>query len=106
MFSTYEPYGPPDPDARIPEPRRSVPTSYDAADLPAAERPRGRFNPVAFVLQKLGIVNVVCISIWAMTGFGYFWPMWVLLGTGIPALLGMSTLNATNAHGICGRKRD
>jgi hypothetical protein len=27
--------------------------------------------------------NVVCILIWAATGAGSFWPVWVLLGTGI-----------------------
>jgi len=30
--------------------------------------------------------NAVCISIWAMTGRGAFWPEWVLFGTGIPFL--------------------
>jgi hypothetical protein len=26
--------------------------------------------------------NVTCVSIWALMGFGYFWPGWVLMGTG------------------------
>lgn len=29
-------------------------------------------------------VNGICIAIWAMTGGGYFWPEWVILGTAIP----------------------
>jgi class 3 adenylate cyclase len=28
-------------------------------------------------------INGICIAIWAMTGGGYFWPEWVLLGTGL-----------------------
>lgn len=27
------------------------------------------------------MLNVVLIGIWALTGAGYFWPMWVILGT-------------------------
>jgi Domain of unknown function (DUF1707) len=27
--------------------------------------------------------NLICIAIWAASGAGYFWPMWVLLFTGI-----------------------
>ncbi len=101
---TYEPYGPPDPDARVPEPQRPVPPSYDAARSDRAQ-PRRRFNLAHFVLQKFGIVNVICVSIWAMTGFGYFWPMWVMLGTGIPTLLGVSTLGAVSAGNPCGGRR-
>lgn len=28
-------------------------------------------------------VNVVSIVIWALSGGGYFWPGWVLFGTGV-----------------------
>ena len=27
--------------------------------------------------------NIVCTSIWAMAGQGYYWPGWVLMGTGL-----------------------
>jgi hypothetical protein len=27
----------------------------------------------------LGLAAVACVAIWALTGFGYFWPIWVLL---------------------------
>jgi len=33
---------------------------------------------VAYVL-----VNAMMIGIWAITGTGYFWPAWVLLGWGV-----------------------
>ena len=29
------------------------------------------------------VVNVFLIGVWAVTGAGYFWPMWVLGGWGI-----------------------
>jgi hypothetical protein len=29
------------------------------------------------------MISGVCVLIWAMTGAGYFWPMWVMLGLGI-----------------------
>jgi hypothetical protein len=29
------------------------------------------------------IVNVFLVGIWAMTGGGYFWPIWLILGWGI-----------------------
>ena len=33
-------------------------------------------------------VNAMLIGIWALSGFGYFWPAWVLLGWGVPMLMG------------------
>ena len=37
---------------------------------------------VAYVL-----VNAMLVSIWAMTGAGYFWPAWVLFGWGVGVVL-------------------
>jgi hypothetical protein len=35
-------------------------------------------------LASFIVVNTICIVIWALTDpGGYFWPVWVLLGTGI-----------------------
>ena len=33
------------------------------------------------------VVNAMLIGIWAITGAGYFWPAWVLLGWGIGLVL-------------------
>ncbi len=41
------------------------------------------------VLYKSGtsaITVLICVVIWAASGAGYFWPIWVMLGTGIFAL--------------------
>lgn len=43
-------------------------------------------RPLANKLVGLAIPNVICIAVWAATGAGSFWPIWVLLGTGIAAL--------------------
>jgi hypothetical protein len=32
------------------------------------------------------VINAVLIGIWAATGAGYFWPIWVILGWGIGLL--------------------
>jgi hypothetical protein len=33
------------------------------------------------------VVNAMLIGFWAITGGGYFWPAWVLLGWGVGVLL-------------------
>lgn len=33
--------------------------------------------------QKAAAVVLVCLFIWAATGFGYFWPVWVMLFVGL-----------------------
>jgi 2TM domain len=33
------------------------------------------------------VVNSMLIGIWAITGAGYFWPAWVLLGWGVGLVL-------------------
>jgi hypothetical protein len=32
-------------------------------------------------------VNIIMVIIWLATGRGYFWPEWVMLGTGIALVL-------------------
>jgi signal transduction histidine kinase len=36
---------------------------------------------------KLAIVNVFLIGVWLAAGAGYFWPAWVMLGTGVALAL-------------------
>jgi hypothetical protein len=33
------------------------------------------------------VINAVLIGIWAISGAGYFWPAWVLLGWGVGVVL-------------------
>jgi hypothetical protein len=37
-------------------------------------------------LRAFVAVNALLIAIWALTGFGYFWPIWPLLGWGVGLL--------------------
>jgi Domain of unknown function (DUF1707) len=52
------------------------------ADLPQADRARvaARERPdlTAFVAT-----SVLLVAIWALTGMGYFWPVWPILGWGV-----------------------
>ncbi|HET6873834.1 MAG TPA: DUF1707 domain-containing protein [Acidimicrobiales bacterium] len=66
---------------------RDLPTVPQRAPSPSPYEARQRR------LQKLrndflGFLtpNVTCVGIWAMTGHGYFWPGWVLFGTGLAFL--------------------
>jgi hypothetical protein len=50
------------------------------ADLPAAapqRRPERRSLPIA---PRVIAVAVLLVAIWALTGAGYFWPMWPIGG--------------------------
>jgi len=63
------------------------------ADLPVAPEPAAAVaplspdrHPLAARLLPLAVPNIVCIAVWAATGAGTFWPIWVLIGTGIGAV--------------------
>jgi Domain of unknown function (DUF1707) len=70
------------------------------ADLPEPPRPPAPRVPGDELRRRLATFlppNIICVVIWAATNpGGYFWPMWVMLGTGIglvcwliPAMLGV-----------------
>jgi hypothetical protein len=33
------------------------------------------------------VVNLMLVGVWALTGQGYFWPVWVMLGWGVGLVL-------------------
>ena len=75
--SSYEPYVPG-------RPAPEVDTSREVHRASACG-PASYGGPDARIL----VPSLICMVIWMMTDFGgYFWPMWVMLGTGIPFLLG------------------
>lgn len=59
-------------DLPDPPPRRSSPVAHGAG------RRELRSHVAAFVA-----VNLLLVGIWAVTGAGYFWPVWPILGWGI-----------------------
>ena len=65
-------------------------------DLPHVESPevavaRRRRN-VRGILIPFVVINAFLVLIWALTGFGYFWPIWVILGWGVPVVLSLATV--------------
>jgi 2TM domain len=59
--------------------RVSVSTpEYEQARKRAERKHKFRGDVAAYV-----VINVFLIGVWAATGFGYFWPGWVLGGWGI-----------------------
>ena len=43
------------------------------------------------VLRRLaGVVAILLLAIWALTGAGYFWPAWAWFGLGLPVGLDVS----------------
>jgi hypothetical protein len=52
----------------------------------ATERVRKR-RDLGTHLVVYVVVNTMLVAIWAITGAGYFWPAWVLLGWGIGVIL-------------------
>jgi hypothetical protein len=73
------------------------------SDLPEPAKPPEpqpsalvRSEEVRRRLATFIVVNITCIAIWFATGaHGSFWPVWVLLGTGI-------ALMAAVVHGVLG----
>ena len=64
--------------------KRSAGTSseYEDARKRVERKRKFRGDVVAYV-----VVNAFLIGVWAVTGFGYFWPGWVLAGWGVFLLL-------------------
>lgn len=52
----------------------------------ALERLQARRDFVSHVVSYLA-VNLAMIGIWAVTGAGYFWPIWLILPWGIGVVL-------------------
>ena len=52
----------------------------------ARDRVRKRRDFVAHVVAYV-VINAAIVGIWAITGAGYFWPAWVMIGWGIGLVL-------------------
>ena len=65
-------------DARV----RSCRREREAARKRVERKHKFRGDVVAYV-----VINLFLIGLWAATGFGYFWPGWVLAGWGVLLLL-------------------
>lgn len=70
--------------AQDPTPTESSPTEEPVADERRLARKRvvARRDFTSHLVTYV-VVNAFLIGIWAITGAGYFWPVWVLGGWGI-----------------------
>ena len=70
-------------DVQLDAALRELPRPAVAPDHPTpARRARRRPPWQRWMLSRFVFVNGICISVWAASGAGYFWPVWVLIGTG------------------------
>jgi len=53
-------------------------TEYEQARARLVRKRKFRGDLVAYI-----VINVALVGIWALSGFGYFWPGWVLAGWGV-----------------------
>ena len=68
--------------ADLSELQRDLPPTTGGAHAPPSTR-RGSPQLAGFLLM-----TVLLLAIWAATGAGYFWPIWPILGLGIPLAMG------------------
>ena len=75
-------------------------------DLPPAKaRHRGRRRDgFPEHLRAYVLVNLLLIGIWAATGFGYFWPIWPIMGWGVGLLSHMGGATACTTRSSAGRR--
>lgn len=57
-------------------------SEYEQARARALRKRKFRSDLVAYV-----VVNAFLVGVWAVTGFGYFWPGWILAGWGMFLIL-------------------
>jgi len=70
--------------ADLPGPSPAVVRAAPPPELHSWERDRLRRRAASCVSATL-----VCTVIWAATGAGYFWPLWVLIGTSLPIIIAL-----------------
>ena len=59
-----------------------ITSDYEQARVRLLRKRKFRSDVVAYI-----VINAFLIGIWAMSGFGYFWPGWVLAGWGVLLVL-------------------
>jgi fatty acid desaturase len=61
---------------------QDIRSDYDRARARATRKLKFRRDLMAYL-----VINALLVGIWAVTGFGYFWPGWVLAIWGVFLLL-------------------
>jgi signal transduction histidine kinase len=79
-------------------PSSATPASDSAADTVEEPEPRAPLTlPLPLHAAFALLVGTVMAIIWAAAGLGYFWPIWVWLGLGLPVALHLVSVRATSA---------
>ncbi len=83
-------------------PEQAVQPTNSAARSIALPRHSRREQVVPYAM-----VMAMLIGIWAVTGMGYFWPIWPMMGWGIPVMLGvMGMRRGCGANGSNARQHE
>ncbi len=83
-------------------PEQAVQSMNSAARSIAHPRHSRRERVVAYAM-----VMAMLVGIWAATGMGYFWPIWPMIGWGIPVMLGvMGMRSGCGANGANARQHE
>ena len=82
MPAGQEPHGEP---VRAGAGNTPTPTPSSARDL-ARKRLEARRGLTGHLVAYV-VINLFLIGVWAMTGRGYFWPIWVIAGWGVGLVL-------------------
>ena len=75
---------------------RELPRQPAAVGTAPASRGGVHHRKIRAALSALALPNGICIGVWAASGGGYFWPVWVLMPTGAICL---SRVLAPERHG-------
>jgi hypothetical protein len=67
------------------------------ADLPESGRPAPP-TPRRAELRAFAATSALLVAIWALTGMGYFWPVWPILGWGVFVVGPVGARCARRAH--------
>ncbi|MDQ3328745.1 MAG: 2TM domain-containing protein [Chloroflexota bacterium] len=62
--------------------------AIQVAEIPTRSITRPRRSQHEQVVPYASVM-VLLVGIWALTGMEYFWPIWPMMGWGIPVLLGV-----------------
>ena len=71
----------------------TITSGYEQARGRLMRKRKFRGDVVAYI-----VINAFLVGIWAVSGFGYFWPGWVLAGWGV--LLVLDWWNAYHRHDV------
>ncbi len=66
--------------------------------VPPEEAVRKRKANVRLILTPYLVVNLFLILVWAVSGFGYFWPIWPILGWGLGVVLSLARVAGSGGH--------